>query len=153
MIKQIDLSDPAQLHELHQMQKASYQVEADLIGFYRIPPLVETVEELKSCGETFYGYWENERLAGAVSIIHEDDVCTICRLAVHPDFFQRGIGGSMVTYVVDHLPYDNWLVSTGKENHPARRLYEKHGFEHVGDEVITGKGITISNYKKTIDPS
>lgn len=48
------------------LQIPSYQVEAEIIGSYDIPPLKDTVDTLQSCGETFFGYYDNEALCGAI---------------------------------------------------------------------------------------
>ncbi|WP_257351750.1 GNAT family N-acetyltransferase [Pseudalkalibacillus decolorationis] len=148
MIK-MNLNDPEQLVELHSLQHASYKIEAELIGFADIPPLLETADDLKNCGETFYGYKEDGKLAGAIAVSNEEGLCTICRLIVHPDFFRRGIGSVMVSYVCEHLSCKKFIVSTGTENHPARRLYEKHGFTHIRDEELAGLELVISHYEKT----
>ena len=49
------------------LQRASYRVEADLIGFEDLPPLRETPEELTAVQESFLGAYEGERLLGAIA--------------------------------------------------------------------------------------
>ncbi|WP_223820933.1 hypothetical protein [Bacillus sp. S3] len=67
MIKKIDLHKSEIVTELYELQRASYLVEAKLINFYEIPPLKETVGEMKDCGELFLGYFLDDELAGALS--------------------------------------------------------------------------------------
>ena len=53
--RRLDLSDPGTLRRLRDLQRASYTLEAELIGFDGIPALHESLEELRDCGESFLG--------------------------------------------------------------------------------------------------
>lgn len=57
MIKQLDLKDEKVLEKVLDIQMASYKIEAEIIGFDEIPPLKDTINTLKQCNETFYGYF------------------------------------------------------------------------------------------------
>lgn len=59
-----DASDRAVAAELVALQRASYAVEAELIGFDQIPGLRESVEELVAAGLLWLGVREGGRLAG-----------------------------------------------------------------------------------------
>jgi len=148
MIKALDLHNPKILEQLFELQRTSYLIEAQLIDFYEIPPLKESIEELKVCGETFLGYFEGEYLAGAMSYTLEDRELTICRMVVHPSHFRKGIAQKLLKKMEEHhqeIPVLN--VSTGKDNTPAKNLYLKNGFQYVSDfEVIPG--VFISHFKK-----
>ena len=83
--RRLDLSDPDTLRGLRNLQRASYAVEAELIGFDGIPALHESLEELRDCGESFLGLDDETGLAGAVSWVRlQDGTLDICRLMVHP---------------------------------------------------------------------
>jgi ribosomal protein S18 acetylase RimI-like enzyme len=148
MIKELDLNQPEILADVFRLQRASYIIEAQLIHFDDIPPLIETKEELKDCGETFLGYFEGEALVGAISYTISDDELTICRMVVHPSHFRKGIAQQLLTKVEEQNQDISVLsVSTGKENPPAKNLYLKNGFKFVSDiEVIPG--LFISHFKK-----
>ena len=90
MIKIIDISDSKNAEDVINIQIPSYKVEAEIIGYYDIPPLKDTIDTLQQSGETFFGYYENEELCGAISIKVEDDV-DIHRLIAHPNHFRKGI--------------------------------------------------------------
>ena len=135
----LDLTDDAVLRELWTVQRLAYAVEAELIGFDGIPPLHESLEELKACGETFLGLYDEEGLAGAVSYQLDGSTVDICRLGVHPRAHRRGIASKLL----DALPAGPQTVSTGGKNEPALRLYRKRGFVEVGTrEVAPGVSIT-----------
>jgi len=148
MIKNLDLHNLDLVKELHELQRASYLIEAKLINFFEIPPLKETVEELTVCGESFLGYFEGENLAGAISYTIDGEELTICRMVVHPNHFRKGIAQKLLKTVEELYKKNTVLkVSTGKDNNPAKRLYLKNGYKLVGDlEVVPG--LFISNFEK-----
>jgi ribosomal protein S18 acetylase RimI-like enzyme len=135
----LDLSDDAVLHELWTVQRLAYAVEAEIIGFDGIPPLHETLEELRASGETFLGLYDEEGLVGAVSYELDGSTVDICRLVVHPRAHRRGIA----TKLLDALPDGPQIVSTGTRNEPALRLYRKRGFVEIGTREIA-PGVTIT---------
>src|SRR5260221_85231 len=78
----LDLADPGTLQQLRDLQRAAYAVEAGLIGFDGIPPLHETLAELRGCGEAFLGVCDEAGLARAGSWTpRHDGHPDTCRLA------------------------------------------------------------------------
>lgn len=137
MIRQLDMNDVATLDQLWNLQQAAYRIEADIIGFDKIPPLMETIEDLHNTIETFYGWWDQNQLAGAVSIEMTGPVIMeICRLMVRPDYFRRGIGASLLSHVLNMQDVHTHRIATGTRNLPALTLYEREGFRYVRDEEI-----------------
>lgn len=128
-----------------EIQRRAYQIEADLIGFAGIPPLHESLEELRQSQETFLGYFVADTLAGFVSYELLDDVLDINRLVVHPDYFRRGIGQALIRSLDGLAP--KIIVSTGAGNQPARKLYENLGFRLI-EEIELPVGLVIARYEK-----
>ncbi len=149
MIHKLDLHNPDHLDQIITLQRVSYLIEAEIIDFYEIPPLVETREELIHCGEHFVGYFIDDVLAGFLSYTEEDHVLDICRVAVHPNHFRKGIADSLLKQVLSLPGIQKAIVSTGKKNLPALRLYQKHGFIIVSDKEI-GNGIFLTNLEKEL---
>jgi ribosomal protein S18 acetylase RimI-like enzyme len=149
MIKSIDFNDAHLVRELYELQRAAYLVEAKLIHFYDIPPLKETIDELTECDETFFGYFEKNELAGALSYTIDGHELSICRMIVHPDHFRKGIAHELLHAVEKrNVDISTIKVSTGKENLPARALYLKNGFHHIEDIEIVPGFYTSSFIKK-----
>jgi ribosomal protein S18 acetylase RimI-like enzyme len=148
MIKKLDLQNDRLVKELFELQRASYLVEAKLINFFEIPPLKESLQDLKMCRETFKGYFDGDELAGAISYTIDGHELTICRMVVDPNHFRKGIAQRLLAEVEKNNKEMNVLkVSTGKENTPAKRLYLKNGYKLVSDlEVVSG--LFISNFEK-----
>jgi ribosomal protein S18 acetylase RimI-like enzyme len=114
------------------LQRASYSVEAELIGFDGIPPLRESLQELHGCGESFLGVDDETGLAGAVSWARlPDGTLDICRLMVHPRAHRRGIATALLDGLDRAEAARRAVVSTGTANHPAHALYRRRGFTPV----------------------
>lgn len=88
-IIKLNLQDDSTVNELWSLQHKAYRLEAELIGFREIPPLMETREMLSRSKEDFYGCFdEDEELMGAIAIEEESPgKLTITRMMVGPDFF------------------------------------------------------------------
>ncbi|MBT2669665.1 GNAT family N-acetyltransferase [Streptomyces sp. ISL-14] len=133
MIMKIRDLDSDYGQQLFKLQKEAYKVEADIIGFADIPPLLETYEQFIHCHETFLCYLKGDALAGAISFSKENGQMLICRMVVHPDYFRQGIANALLHALQLQGDWEKISVSTGKMNLPARNLYEKNGFTHKAD--------------------
>ncbi|MGO0059049.1 GNAT family N-acetyltransferase [Brevibacillus fluminis] len=150
MIKRIKIQNEAEAAEVLRIQIPSYQVEAELIGFADLPPLKDTVASLQACGESFYGFWADGELAGAISYKREENVLDIHRMIVHPAHFRKGIASQLVQYVLDQEQgLEKAIVATGAKNEPARALYLRHGFEVLRDQEVA-PGVCITLFEKTV---
>lgn len=147
-IRPLDLGDGPTLQALVALQRASYRIEAELLGARTLPALTETPRRLRAAGETVLGAYEGERLVGAVAWKRRGAVVDIHRLVVHPDRFRRGIAGRLLR-ALDEREADarRTVVATGAANAPARRLYERHGFT-PGEERLAPGAIPIIIYER-----
>jgi len=137
----LDLGDGATVDALVALQRASYGVEAELIGVAELPPMRETPEQLRASGETFLVARRDGRLVGAVGYARDGDVVDIHRLVVDPAAFRGGIATALLDALeARERDAARWTVGTGAANAPARALYERRGFA-VADELVVGDGI------------
>ena len=147
----LDLAQPSVLAEVLRLQRAAYAVEAALLGDDRIPPLHEGAEQLRTAGLQWLGVpgtpvggptgvvSAGAVLAAAVAWTVEDGVLDLHRLVVDPSCARRGHGRALVQHLLDAHQDRPAVVSTGRGNAPARRLYEGLGFTVVGTvEVLPG---------------
>ncbi|MFF2019821.1 GNAT family N-acetyltransferase [Paenibacillus sp. NPDC058177] len=141
-ITRIDLQDEMTVGDLWSLQHKAYRLEAELIGFNEIPPLMETRDMLRQSPEIFYGCHDHaSELMGAVAVEEESPgKLTITRMMVNPGHFRKGVAGALLEYVFEkYSEMEQFIVSTGKLNLPAVALYTKHGFVQVGvEEVVPG---------------
>ncbi|MFZ5354895.1 MAG: GNAT family N-acetyltransferase [Bacillota bacterium] len=149
MIRILDLKDEVVAREVLELQREAYRVEADLIGYDRIPPLVETLEQLKVCKEFFYGYFEENALAGIVSFMIEDNTLDIYRVAIKPQYFSKGIATKLIRYLETLDGISRMIVSTGKLNRPATNLYSKLGFCKTGSFIVE-ESLEIISFEKIL---
>jgi ribosomal protein S18 acetylase RimI-like enzyme len=146
MIKILDITDVDVAGSVLSIQLPAYNIEAKLLNFYDIPPLHETVNSLLESNETFYGYYQEEELAGVISISVDEPLLTICRLIVNPVHFRKGIGRALLQHVFDAYPEaSQFKVGTGEKNEPAVRLYKSFGFQETDKREIS-PGVFISHF-------
>jgi ribosomal protein S18 acetylase RimI-like enzyme len=148
MIKILSHKDPSVTKTILEIQIPSYQVEAELISFDGIPGLFDTVESLSKVNETFYGYFIDNKLCGAISFKAEGGLLDIHRLIVHPHHFRKGIAKSLLHFVLSEIPdINNWIVRTGAKNLPAVNLYLKTGF--IIEEIFeAAPGLELIQFKR-----
>lgn len=141
----LDLAAEGVAEQLLRVQRAAYTVEAELVGDDRIPPLHEPVETLRRSGLRWLGAVEDGRVVAALAWADDDGVVDVHRLVVHPDGARRGTGRALVTKLLARTGRADVVVSTGRENVPARRLYESLGFV-AGGEVEVLPGLVVTRY-------
>ena len=142
IVRRLALTDAAVVAQLIALQRAAYQVEADLIGGAAIPAMTETAAELAACGETFLGVGDEEIVA-ALSYKRAGGVVDIHRLVVHPVAFRRGLATALLDALGEaERDATEWTVATAEANAPAMTLYARRGFELVGRLTAPG-GVAI----------
>lgn len=147
MIKRLDNIDKRTAEEIYELQQASYKIEAGLIGFEKLPPLLESPDDIRHSEEIFIGYYSNEKLAGLISYKLINGTLDIHKLAVHPDYFKRGIAKQLLARVESIQGIKDVIVCTGFKNTPAVGLYSKLGFTETGTQEVA-EGIYIICFKK-----
>ena len=150
MIRELDFSNGLELTEILELQKASYAVEAALIGSSDIPSLNDTPRTLESCGETFYGYVLGGEIVAAISYKTVERGVDLHRLVVRPDHFRKGIARSLVSHVEEvERGTERLLVSTGAGNFPAKNLYRGLGFRETAEREVA-PGLRVTSFEKEL---
>lgn len=151
MIRKIDITDPEMVNDVLKVQIPSYKVEAKIINYDDIPPLKDTVENLQDCNETFFGYFINEELCGAISIKVEKNVMDIHRLIVSPEHFRKGIAKRLLEFIEsNYQDIETIIVSTGAKNVPAVNFYIKNGFTKI-EEIYVNEHLSLASFQKNFD--
>ncbi|MGG1637738.1 GNAT family N-acetyltransferase [Paenibacillus sp. FSL K6-3182] len=151
MIIKIDITDAAIAEEVLRIQLPSYRVEAELIDFYEIPPLKDTIDTLCNCGETFYGYYINNELCGAIAIMIENNIIDIHRLIIHPNHFRKGIAKQLLQHIESvGVSGSVIVVSTGSKNAPAVNLYKQSGYVETG-VIKVEERLSLTSFQKTLN--
>jgi len=149
MIKEILHTQKDQAEEIRAVFQISYKVEAELLGATSFPPLSRPLEDFYSCPNDFIGHYEDEMLVAVVEMKKEEDSMHIQSLVVDPAYFRRGIARKLIDFVLQNYPVPYFTVETGKENGPARKLYESFGFELL-KTYTAEEGILKVRYQKQL---
>ncbi|MCY8496316.1 GNAT family N-acetyltransferase [Bacillus atrophaeus] len=144
MIEYLWHSHESIAQEIAALQQEAYRKEAELIDFFGIPALKEKAIDIIKSQERFAGYKERERLLGVISYEKNAGELTICRLAVHPDGFRKGIGQALTKFVIaENEDAEKIEVTTAENNTPAISLYTKAGFTKAA-RIKAAEGIFLS---------
>lgn len=137
----IALVDDDHAGELLTLRRAAFVTEAQLYDDPNIPPLTQTLHELREDmardDVVTVGAWEGHRLIGSIRVELEGPKATLGRLAVAPDKQGQGIGTQMLMAVAPYLPPETtevW-VFTGKDSKQNLSLYTKNGYEEQFDQA------------------
>jgi GNAT superfamily N-acetyltransferase len=139
-------SDPVLAAALVALQRAAYAVEERLIG-HAVPTAAETAAELAAAGLTWFGCVDACGPLGAVAVRSSAHLVDVERLVVAPRAFRRGIGAALVSHVVAAAADRPVLVATGRDNAPARALYERAGFAVV-EHTEVAPGLWVTRYMR-----
>jgi ribosomal protein S18 acetylase RimI-like enzyme len=150
-VEKATLSDA---EEILSLQKLAYQSEAEIYNDFNIPPLVQTLEEIKKdFGIQFLlKAVMDEKIIASVRAHTKEGTCYIGRLIVHPDFQNQGIGTKLM-YEIEKIfsTCQRFELFTGARSERNLYLYQKLGYKIFKTAKITDQ-TTIVYLEKKIDP-
>ncbi|RQW23055.1 GNAT family N-acetyltransferase [Bacillus sp. C1-1] len=152
MIRELQVKNNEQSKALYRLQKVAYQIEANMLDFHEIPPLMESFAQFLKTTEVFYLYIEEDSILGAVSIDdNSDKVIEVTRMMVDPRFFRRGIARRLLQHI-ETLPNEPCVlkVATGAKNAPAIQLYQSQGYQLMERKVVKG-GVELVYFEKNVN--
>lgn len=150
MIQKIDHSIEAEAREIRRVFQVSYAIEAELLNADdNFPPLKRPIDSFLESEQTFYGFYENQKLAAVTEVKFDSDYLHIQSLVVDPKFFRKGIASKLIVFLFSTFKVPLFIVETGAANIPAITLYERHGFQKV-KQWMTEIGIEKVAFEKRI---
>lgn len=122
------------------LQKLAYQSEAQIYGDWTIPPLLQTLEEIRDEFDThlFLKAVSKNSIIGSVRTRIIGDTCHIGRLIVHPKWRNRGIGTRLMAEV-EAMNQDAVRFELFTGSHSIRNLsfYHKLGYKEFRRERLS----------------
>jgi ribosomal protein S18 acetylase RimI-like enzyme len=132
----------ADLEEILKLQYLAYQSEAALFGTQDIPPLKQTIDEVRAeydNGIILKLIDEDGRITGSVRAHEEDGTAYIGKLMVHPDYRRKGYGRMLLSEIEKYYPGRRYELFTSTRSVNNIRLYESVGYREFKREVIKGE--------------
>ena len=122
------------------LQRLAYRREAELHDDFTIPPLTQTLEELRDSFGThmFLKVEANGAIIGSVRARQDHGTCNISRLIVHQKHQRRGIGMHLMEAIEDRFRNaDRFELFTGHKSPDNVCLYEKLGYKEFKREIAS----------------
>ncbi len=128
--------------EILALQRLAYQSEAAIYDDFTIPPLTETLDDLKARfrDRQFLKAIEDGRIIGSVRAFQDNATCHVERLIVHPGHRCRGIGSGLLSRIETLFPAARrFQLFTGHKSAGNIRLYERIGYRAFRREPVNEK--------------
>lgn len=125
------------------LQFLCYQSEAELYNDHSIPPLVQTLDDIRAEFEThvFLAARAGAQIIGSVRAGCEGRSCHIGRLIVHPQHQRRGLGSRLMSTIESAFAnkVDRYELFTGHLSGNNLRLYRRLGYREFKSQEVTPK--------------
>lgn len=101
----IEKAEFEDLERILNLQKTAYLSEAETYNDYSIPPLVQTLDNIKEefKDKLFLKAVSDGEIVGSVRAFAKQGTCYISRLIVHPDHQNKGIGRQLMECIENHF--------------------------------------------------
>ncbi len=152
----ITCAAPKDAATILELQKLAYQSEAQLYQDFNIPPLTQTLEELKTdfADKTVLKAQIKNVVVGSVRGFQHAETCHIERLIVHPDFQGQGIGTALMENIETHFSHaQRFELFTGYRSTRNIRLYQRLGYAILKTERINETLSFVYLEKFAINPT
>lgn len=144
---------PADAGEVLTLQRAAFVSEALIYGTADMPPLTQTLGELRAELAEAFGWAarEGSRMVGALRARTADDLLLIGRIAIAPDRQGEGIGRLLLETAERASGARTAELFTGSLSEANIRLYERCGYR-ITERVDQGDGTAQVFLRKRLDP-
>ena len=134
------------LNEILQLQYLAYQSEAALFGTKDIPPLTQTIEDVRdeyNAGIVLKMVSEENKIIGSIRAKEEGNTVYINKLMIHPDYRHRGYGTRLLTEIENLYPGKRYELFTSTRSSDNIRLYQTNGYQTFSQKAITEELIFV----------
>jgi GNAT superfamily N-acetyltransferase len=153
---EIAAAGPEDAGEILTVQRAAYVVEAQLYGDPFIPPLVESLDQIRKVlggDAVVLKAVAGGRVVGAVRAQFSDRMCLVGRLVVVPDRQGAGIGTRLLVALEEEVAgrVDACVLFTGHLSDGNLRLYRRLGYTETHRERVAAH-LTLVHMRKALPP-
>ena len=137
----ISCAEEQDLKEILALQYLAFESEAALFGRRDIPPLVQTISDLKEefkNNTTFLKLVVDNIIVSSVRI-HFDrlkDTVFVGKLMTHPEYRGRGFGTLMLREIENLFPHKRYELFTSTKSIKNIRLYENVGYKAFTKKAV-----------------
>jgi ribosomal protein S18 acetylase RimI-like enzyme len=136
---EINTANIEDAEQILNLQKLAYQSEAAIYQDFGIPPLTQTIENMRGQFEdhTFLKAIDGKNIIGSVRAYSESVSCFIGRLIVHPEWQRKGIGTRLMNEIEVQFPKVlRYELFTGTKSESNIGLYKKLEYKTFKKEVV-----------------
>jgi GNAT superfamily N-acetyltransferase len=133
------------------LQRIAYQSEARLYDDWSIPPLIESLEDLRSefSWKVFLKATLGDLIVGSVRSSFDGCTCIVGRLIVHPRHQRTGIGTALLRAIEKRFPEaERFELFTGERSEGNIRLYISLGYRILRKEALSPKVMVVFMERK-----
>jgi len=152
MVIKLEIAEAQDLEQILQLQKKAFQDQALIYNDFTLPPLTQTIDELRAEAElkTIYKSVLDGQIVGSVRCSVKDNALYVEKLFVDPDFQNRGIGTNIMHEIegrYSHLA-DRYELFTGEKSERNLHIYKKSGYREIRREP-TSHGFNLIHMEKS----
>ena len=138
----IEDAAPADAAAILALQRLCYQSEARRYGDRTIPPLTQTLPELRAefATSVILAARLGERIIGSVRAREEGGCVSIGRLIVHPEYQRRGLGTALMAAIEWRFaPPACFELFTGHRSDGNLQFYRRLGYVEHRREAVSDR--------------
>lgn len=122
------------------LQRLAYRSEARLLGNFNIPPLLQTLEDMREeyrCGVFLKATDEDGRIVGSVRGFAWEGTLFVGKLMVRPDCQRQGLGSRLLLELEKTCPQPRLELFTSDRSAGNIRLYERNGYVRFKEKAVS----------------
>jgi len=140
MMIKIEAATEQDLDRILQLQKKAFYDQALIYNDFNLPPLIQTIEDLREEFrlKAIYKVQQDGIIIASIRCSVKDNTLYLEKLIVDPDFQNRGIGTTVMTEIEKRYSsaVNRYALFTGHKSERNLYLYHKLGYREIRQETI-----------------
>ncbi len=128
------------LDQILQLQKKAFYGQALIYNDFKLPPLLQTIEDLREefKEKAIYKIEQDGNIIASIRCFIKNNTLYLEKLIVDPDFQNRGIGTKMLTEIEKKYAssVNRFALFTGHKSEKNLHIYNKAGYKEIRREAI-----------------